>query len=266
VTGSLTSPARPSLLSLVTYTYEYPRPAVTCDAVIFTMRGDDLAVLLIQRKGPPFRGKWALPGGFLNKNESLDRAAARELTEETGITGARLVQLGAYGDPGRDPRGHTVTIAYVAFMLSEPKISAGDDAAAAAWVPFHALSLEPDGARVSRAKKVAAPKRSARTSRGASGAEHGRYELAFDHAKILKHAHQRLCQYLEDPLRDRAFSVLPARFTMGELISIYELVFGRPFPPRKFKQMLVDRGLVVAASSKPTRKPAEQLYRWNRHR
>ena len=248
--GSLTAPGRPSLLTRVTYTYEYPRPAVTCDAVVFTIREGALAVLLIQRKGEPYRGKWALPGGFLNKNESLDRAAARELTEETGMTGARLVQLGAYGDPGRDPRGHTVTIAYVAFMLSEPKISAGDDAAAAEWVPFRQLALEPAAPRTGRSKKSAAASR----------------ELAFDHAKILKSAHQRLCQYLEDPIRDRAFSVLPGRFTMGELRPIYELGFGRPFPPGKFKQMLIDRGLVVPASSKPPKKPAEQLYRWNRAR
>ena len=111
------------------FTYPYPRPAVSCDVVVFTMRADDLAVLLVQRRDEPFKGQWALPGGFVNENESLERAAARELSEETGLTGARLEQLGAFGDPGRDPRGHTVTVAYVTFLVAEAKITAGDDAA-----------------------------------------------------------------------------------------------------------------------------------------
>src|SRR5262252_3158541 len=84
----------------VPFTYEFPRPAVTVDACIFTMRADDLAVLLIRRNSNPFKGLWALPGGFVDKNESLERAAARELEEETGITGVALEQLAAFGDPG----------------------------------------------------------------------------------------------------------------------------------------------------------------------
>ena len=119
------------------FTYPYPRPSVTADVVAFTMRADDLAVLLITRKDEPFKGCWALPGGFVNENESLDRAAARELHEETGLTvhPSKLEQLGAFGDPGRDPRGHTVTVAFVTFRATETSINPGDDAIEAEWHP-----------------------------------------------------------------------------------------------------------------------------------
>jgi 8-oxo-dGTP diphosphatase len=229
------------------------------------MRADDLAVLLIQRKGEPFKGAWALPGGFVNENESLDRAAARELSEETGLSSLRLEQLGAFGDPGRDPRGHVVTIAYVTFLVTEPAINAGDDAAAVAWHAFRTLDL---GGTTTRSVPPLAPKR------GASGAGAGRrasmrpaapsIRLAFDHARIISRAYQRLCQHLDDPLRDRRFELLPSRFTLAELQRFYEVVLGRAVPPRVFRKRFVDHGLVVPATSKPAPKPAAQLYRWNR--
>ena len=123
------------------FSYPFPRPSVTADVVAFTLRADDLAVLLIRRKEDPFKGCWALPGGFVNENESLERAAARELYEETGLTGVKLEQLGAFGDPGRDPRGHTVTVAFVTFRTTETSITAGDDATEAEWQPLRALDL-----------------------------------------------------------------------------------------------------------------------------
>lgn len=253
------------------YSYPYPRPAVTCDAVVFTMRADDLAVLLIQRKDEPFKGLWALPGGYVNDNESLERAAARELAEETGITGARLEQLGAFGDPGRDPRGHTITVAYVTFLVAEGKIRAGDDAADAAWHSFRTLAL--DGSRASTRGKTAAraagpssrrapPARRASPRSGGTGS----IQLAFDHAKIIARAYRRLCQHLDDPLRDRGFELLPSRFTLAELQHFYEIVLGRSLPQRSFRKRLLDHGLVIPTTTKPTRKPADQLYRWNRAR
>lgn len=230
---------------VLAFSYPYPRPAVTCDCVIFTLRGEDLAVLLIQRASDPFKGHWALPGGFVNENESLQRAAARELHEETGLTSsARLIQIGAFGDPGRDPRGHTVTIAWSTFLVTEAKVVAADDAAAAEWHPLKNLA-------VAGAPSAAVPKKKA-------------IKLAFDHAKILAQAYDRLCRHLDDPVRDRSFDLLPSRFTLAELQHIYAAILGRTEPPRTFKKRLLDRGLVVPAASKPTRKPAEQLYRWNR--
>ena len=113
--------------------YEYPRPAVTVDIVIFAGSENSVEVLLIKRAHPPFKGKWAFPGGFVDANESLEDAARRELVEETGITGIKLNQLGAFGDPGRDPRGHTVSVVFTALLDDPPDAVAADDAAEARW-------------------------------------------------------------------------------------------------------------------------------------
>lgn len=116
--------------------YEFPRPAVTVDCVLFARVEGRLSVLLIQRAHEPFEGRWAFPGGFVDVEEELDRAAARELEEETGLTGLPLAQLQAFGGPGRDPRGWTITIAYGAWLGDGPSLpTAGSDAAAACWIP-----------------------------------------------------------------------------------------------------------------------------------
>lgn len=250
------------------YTYPFPRPAVTCDCVVFTMRADDLAVLLIRRKEEPFRGRWALPGGFVNENERLDRAAARELAEETGITGVRLEQIGAFGDPGRDPRGHTITIAWLTFLVAEAAVTAGDDAAAVEWHAFRSLDLDgalsersaeaPRGRRA-KARASDAPRRPARAERSAAPVR-----LAFDHAMIVARAYRRLCEHLDNPLRERSLDLLPPRFTIAELLRFYEVVLGRTISPRSFRRKLFDYEVIVPASAQPTRRPAEQLYRWNR--
>ena len=117
------------------YCYKYPRPAVTADIVLFRMPDDDLQVLLIKRAHDPFKGKWALPGGFVDENEPLEHAALRELEEETGLKRIRLEQVAAFGDPGRDPRGHTVSIVFVGVLHNNRKVKAGDDAAEAEWHP-----------------------------------------------------------------------------------------------------------------------------------
>lgn len=139
-------------------TYEHPRPAVTVDAVVFATGGGATSVLLIRRGKPPFEGKWALPGGFVEMDETLARSAARELAEETGLTGVDLEQLHAFGDPGRDPRGRTVSIAHWGVIEGPaPHVRGDDDAAEARWHDVDALP-----------------------------------ELAFDHAHILRVAVQRL--------------------------------------------------------------------------
>jgi 8-oxo-dGTP diphosphatase len=115
------------------YTYDYPRPSVTVDIALVT-RESKPRVLLIRRKHPPFEGMWALPGGFVEMEESLEASARRELLEETGIKGIKLEQLHAFGDPGRDPRGRTISVVYLARVnASKVKAHAGDDAADAAW-------------------------------------------------------------------------------------------------------------------------------------
>jgi 8-oxo-dGTP diphosphatase len=139
------------------FTYDFPRPALTVDLVILTRRGRP-KVLLIRRKSPPFAAKWALPGGFVDVNEPLDQAARRELEEETGVSIADLKQLYTFGDPGRDPRGWTVSVAFLAHVEeSKVRPRAGDDAAEVGW--FDLRKLPP---------------------------------LAFDHALILERARRRL--------------------------------------------------------------------------
>ena len=122
------------------YTYEYPRPSVTVDIVLFTLRAGELCVLLIRRGHAPFEGHWAFPGGFVDEDEALEHAAARELKEETGLRAPALEQLGAFGDPGRDPRGHTVSVAFHAFIVAPRRPVAADDAADAQWVPVSRLA------------------------------------------------------------------------------------------------------------------------------
>jgi 8-oxo-dGTP diphosphatase len=116
-----------------TYRYDHPRPALTVDILLFHRRGNRVEVLLIKRGREPFKGLWAFPGGFVDKDESLEDAAARELLEETGLSGIDLEQIGAFGDPGRDPRGHTVSVAFAAMLDHRIQASAADDAADAAW-------------------------------------------------------------------------------------------------------------------------------------
>jgi 8-oxo-dGTP diphosphatase len=123
------------------HTYDYPRPALTVDCVIFASGGEGrLKVLLIQRDHPPFEGRWALPGGFVDMEESLEEAARRELLEETGVEAVRLEQLHAFGDVGRDPRGRVVSVAYLARVeLEDHRPRPASDARAARWFPVEDL-------------------------------------------------------------------------------------------------------------------------------
>jgi 8-oxo-dGTP diphosphatase len=118
--------------------YDYPHPAVTADLIVLT-REKRPRVLLIRRKHGPFTGAWALPGGFVDQDEPLEAAARRELREETGLEVGQLEQMQAFGDPGRDPRGWTVSIAFVAHVDPNTAATAGDDAAEAAWHPLDQL-------------------------------------------------------------------------------------------------------------------------------
>lgn len=139
------------------YTYEYPRPALTVDIIIFSTEEKEAEVLLIERKNAPHKGAWALPGGFVDMDENLLEAALRELKEETDVDNIPLNQLQAFGDVDRDPRGRTVTIAYYGITPKKPAIKGGDDANRARWFPIKQLP-----------------------------------QLAFDHKKILDIAKKKL--------------------------------------------------------------------------
>ncbi len=189
----------------------FPRPSVTTDIVIFTLREKRLQVLLIQRKGWPFADHWALPGGFARPGETLDGTAARELAEETGVRGVFLEQLRAFGDPGRDPRTWVITVAYTALIPSDQIIlRAATDAADARWFPLNALPLP----------------------------------LAFDHSQILDYALQTLRTRLQTDLRVAA-ALLPARFTLTQMQEVYETLLDRPQDKRNFRKWVLATGCLA---------------------
>jgi 8-oxo-dGTP diphosphatase len=125
------------------YVYDWPRPMVTVDAVIFAVSGDSIKILLIKRKNDPFKGQWAIPGGFIGIDEELDDAIARELAEETGLVGVKLEQMHTFGKPGRDPRGRQITVVYMGVITEGfDRIKAGDDAQEAQWFDIDSLPCD----------------------------------------------------------------------------------------------------------------------------
>jgi 8-oxo-dGTP diphosphatase len=228
--------------------HEHARPFVTVDAVLFAMRADDLAVLLVKRREAPYRGAWALPGGYVRENEGLEHAALRELEQETGVRSIALEQLGAYGEPGRDPRGHTVSVAFFTFVVAEQHpVRVGADAVDVAWHPLRTLALS-------------------RSTTWRSGSREP-VRVAFDHARIIEHARIRLQERLVNPNTTTTFEIVPPRFTLTELQRVYEAVLGRALDKRNFRAKLLARGVVepVSALRTGTHRPA-QLYRWKPQR
>jgi 8-oxo-dGTP diphosphatase len=215
----------------------FPAFAVTVDMVVLTMSDSRLHVLLVKRGVAPFKGMWAIPGGFKRPTESLDEAAKRELAQETGVDSASLLtQFGAYGDPGRDPRMNVVTVAYLAVLRDVGSVVAGTDAEAAALLPV-------------------------------SDALNGKIELAFDHAQILRDAAERVRVDLE--LTGIATAFVGPTFTLAELRAVYEAVWGVHLDGANFRRSVVAEDGWVIPTGRRTRpgstggKPAE-LYRAGR--
>lgn len=177
--------------------------AVTVDLVIFTIRADRLHVLLVERGKEPFLGSPALPGGYVRDGEALNNTALRELSEETGLDGRRLhlEQLKTYGDPGRDPRGRVITVAYLALVPNLSAPVAGTDARAASWVPVNSVDFG---------------------------------QLAFDHAVILREALERARSQLEYTTVAVAFCAEP--FSVSDLRRVYEVVWGFSLDPSNFRR------------------------------
>src|SRR6266581_1281512 len=191
------------------FTYQYPRAALTVDCVVFGFDEGELKVLLIQRALEPFKGKWALPGGFVRVEETLDEAARRELAEEAGLTHLFLEQLYTFGTVNRDPRERVVSVAYYALVkLAAHDTRAATDAADARWFPI---------------SKV--PK------------------LAFDHAEIFTTALARLKGKVRyQPI---GFELLPPKFTLSQLQHLYEAVLATKLDKRNFRKKVLSFGLLV---------------------
>ena len=211
---------------------KHPAFAVTVDLVVLTIRADTLQALVVQRGEQPFKGQWALPGGFVHEDEDLAAAASRELQEETALSReeVHLEQLATFGAPQRDPRMRVVTVAYLALAADLPKPRAGTDAADAQWQPAADL-LEGD-------------------------------RLAFDHTEILSAGVERARSKLEyTPL---ATAFCPTEFTVSELRSVYEAVWGGPLDPRNFhRKVTKSEDFLVPTEHTTTRdggRPA-RLYR-----
>jgi 8-oxo-dGTP diphosphatase len=186
---------------------KFPAFAVTVDVVILTMAEGVLNVLLVRRGEEPFKGMWAIPGGFKRPEETLDKAARRELSEETGVdVPSLLTQFGAYGDPGRDPRMNVVTVAYLAVLRDVGAIVAGTDAAHAGLVPAAEVVKE-------------------------------KVELGFDHVRIVRDAIERVRVELE--VSGIATAFVGATFTLAELRAVYEAIWGVQLDAANFRRSLM---------------------------
>jgi len=184
------------------YCYQYPHPAVTTDVVVFTIRDQRLQLLLVRRACEPFKGRWALPGGFLDINEDLEECAKRELEEETGVHGLYLEQLYTFGKPDRDPRERVISITYYALIPSDKvELRASSDAKDAAWFPLDELP-----------------------------------QLAFDHKEIIDLAHQRLVAKLN--YSTITFQFMPKTFTLSELQRVYEILRNEKLDKRNFRKWI----------------------------
>ena len=187
----------------MTYTYQYPHPAVTTDIVVFTIRDSLLKLLLIKRKSPPYKGKWALPGGFVGIDEDIRACAERELCEETGISGVYLEQLYSFGKPNRDPRERVISITYYALIPSDKiQLRPATDAEAADWFAMQDIP-----------------------------------ELAFDHEQIVAKAKQRLTAKLD--YSTIAFQFMPQQFTLSELQNVYETILQAELDKRNFRKWVL---------------------------
>jgi len=212
----------------VSYSYQYPRPALTVDCAVFATHAEGLRVLLIRRGEAPFAGNWALPGGFVRVEETTEAAARRELEEETGLKSAYLEQLYTFSRVDRDPRERVVSVAYYA-LVKPSSLHAGSDASSAEWIDV--VRLPP---------------------------------LAFDHDEILEVALARLRAKIRyQPI---GFELLPQKFTLGQLQRLYETILGRELDKRNFRRAFLRMGVLQGLDEMEAgvaHRPS-QLYRFDR--
>jgi 8-oxo-dGTP diphosphatase len=208
---------------------KYERPSVTVDVLMMSLRQRDLQTLFIKRRAWPYEDMWAIPGGFIRMNESLESAAKRELQEETGVQDVYLEQLYTFGNPGRDPRTRVVTVVYFALLDSERlQVRAASDATEVGWFSVYDLP-----------------------------------QLAFDHQEIVDYALNRLRNKLE--YTTIAFNLLPDQFTLRELQRVYEIILHKRMDKRNFRKKILSTNILEDTGEKKmegTHRPA-RLYRFN---
>lgn len=209
------------------FCYRYPHPAVTTDCVIFGFDGERLQVLLIERGIEPFKGRWAFPGGFIKMDETAEEGALRELKEETGMMNAFIQQFHTFSNPLRDPRERVITIAFYALVRIQ-EVKGGDDAASARWFPLDEIPA-----------------------------------LAFDHDHMLRMATQRLRQEIH--FHPIGFELLPEKFTLRELQSLYEAILGITFDRRNFAKKMLHLEILNELDETvwPTPKREAKLFSFN---
>lgn len=271
---------------------QYDRPSVTVDMLVFTVMNElkksyrklpekSLKILMVKRGDHPYMGCWALPGGFVNMDESLDRAALRELKEETNIDDIYMEQLYTWGDLGRDPRTRVIGCSYMSLVdSSRLEIKAGDDADDAAWFKVKAsivgqkksntgegyrvenivrLELTDDKAVLSASVKVdkifegnvVRVERELMESGG----------IAFDHAKIIEYAVERLRNKIE--YTDIAFNLMPERFTLTELQQVYEVILGKELLKANFRRKIADMVLETDEYERDAGHRPSKLFKYN---
>lgn len=246
---------------------KYKKPSVTVDTLIFTigehetdnyreLENKELEILLIRRKGHPFKGKWAIPGGFVNISESIDEAAQRELKEETGVENVYLEQLYTWGEVNRDPRMRVISTSYMALVNKEQlKVKAGDDAEDAKWFSLSTKILrenkEYEGSKTTYEKVIALTLKShdeelyseikiIKTIVGnivkTNIEQIVNNMIAFDHGKIIFYALERLKNKIE--YTDIAFNLMSEYFTLTELQNVYEVILNKEFTAANFRRKI----------------------------
>lgn len=214
---------------------KYFRPSFTADVVAFSMIDDGLSVLLIQRGNHPFKGFWALPGGFMEKDENAEQCAIREMQEETGVTLTSLIPIGLYSDVGRDPRGRIISQAYAAILNAEAtKVISGDDACDAKWF---AVKLSDSGRlTLSDGKNtVSATLTEVKTPFGTTAFKITDNDgIAFDHASVIAKAIRTLRSKADDP--EILFGFLPEKFTLTQMQRTAEILSGKKLTASNFRR------------------------------
>jgi 8-oxo-dGTP diphosphatase len=213
---------------------QFERPSVTVDIVVFTIMDGELKTLMVKRGQPPFANHWALPGGFVKMDETLEAAAGRELEEETGVKPDEvyLEQLYTFGEPKRDPRTRVITVAYFALVISSkirPFVTGSEGIKEVRWFPVHDLPAD----------------------------------IAFDHSKILDYSLRRLRNKLE--YTAVGLELLPPAFTLTELQNLYEAILNERLDKRNFRKKVLSIGILQPTKSykKGGHRPA-MLYRFKR--